>query len=141
MDEPIIVDRPHRFRRPKAGVDFLSNDGEVLASEYGLIDTGATWSLLPFRLMEPLGFTTDDCFKESYGGAAGSAWAWSANRRITMRCGPVTLQAVPSFAPDDRELLLGLEDFLHGFRLVLDLAAGEFRLDPSAALSGTGDNN
>lgn len=101
---------------------------------YGLVDSGASDTLIPHDLMGYLGINEADCDEEPCGTASGpdTQYVWrSGPLRIEIqqlgRSVPVKgafMKGLPGF------VLLGRRDFFNEFRVEVDERAQTFSLDP-----------
>jgi predicted aspartyl protease len=127
------VPRIQRLGTPHIDIKLCNRDGLPVADEIALVDTGADWSVLPERLMEPLGFTREDCYVNEAGTAGGPSPQLIAHDHlgcIVVEFNGFRVPVLPCFSRHAKHPALGVSDFLSHFTLVADVRTGRIELHP-----------
>jgi hypothetical protein len=122
---------PLKFLRP--------NGGGMTAQTLGLVDSGASCSMLPISWADQLGIDpSDDCDVVDTDTAGGrcDAFSYSPGVEALILGHRVLLQV--TFQPKLPVVLLGRIDFFHEFKVAFDQRSETFKLDqyPDLATAG-----
>jgi hypothetical protein len=132
-EQPFRGGLVEKLGQPQLEIQVCDRRGSPVASELAALDTGATWSVLPERLMGPIGFAPHDCHPYEVNTASGRVQNLLAHDRLGMvevHWGPYRVPVLPMFSHHAERVLLGVSDFMREFTIVFDPVADVIDLHP-----------
>ena len=111
----------------------LFREGEPLDPRvWGMVDTGANFSVLPWGLMGRLGLTEADLEPETFRTAVDGLGSAPVVRNVVeAEVQGVRVELLGVFSRNTTQIILGTEDCLQHFRIVMHLREGTVELEPS----------
>jgi hypothetical protein len=118
--------------RPILGMDVTGVNGQKGAI-YGLVDSGADITSLPFGWAPVLGYTPTTLTQEDFNQAGGTGTAYRAKTPCTAfvpEISEVVVTFLPSFIPGGQFVLWGRTDFMAVYDVTFQESQQRFIIQP-----------
>lgn len=105
--------------------------GGLLIPYYGLVDSGADYSVISKDIAGLIGFTWDESEEETGAAAGGQAFSyWQATNEVAIQTEVGGLTFEDAMVAEADEIILGRHDFFRRYRVTFDEQQQLMEIEP-----------